>query len=80
MSPKRSTKSSSAPALPLDLLKQVISEIEEMEKADALQSVTRMNHAEMNLNVLIPGGPAPGTMAARAQAAVIDPRGPVLPM
>ena len=67
-------------ALPLDLLKQVISEIEEMEKADALQSVTRMNHAEMNLNVLIPGGPAPGTMAARAQAAVIDPRGPVLPM
>ena len=42
-----------------------------------------MNHAEMNLNILIPGGPAPGTMgmAARAQAAVIDPHGPrVLPM
>ena len=67
-------------ALPLDLLKQVISEIEEMEKADALQSITRMNHAELNLNVLILGGPATGTMAARAQAAVIDPRGPVLPM
>ena len=48
--------------------------------ADALQSVTRMNHAEMNLNVLIPGGPAPGSMAARAQAAVINPNGPALPM
>ena len=54
-------------APPLDLLKQVISEIEEMEKANALQSVIRMNHTEMNLNILVPGGPPSGSLAARAR-------------
>ena len=51
-----------------------------MEKADAIQSVTRFNHLEMNLNVLVPDGAPSGSMAALAQKMAIDPRGPVLPM
>ena len=62
----------------MDLLKQVISEIEEMEKADAA-SVTHFNHLEMNLNVLVPGGAPSGSMAALAQKMAVDPCGPVLP-
>ena len=41
-------------------------EIEAMEKADALQRVTRMNHAELNLNILIPGGGRSEHSGARA--------------
>ena len=55
-------------------------EIEAMEKADALQRVTRMNHTELNLNILIPGGPPSGSLSAYAQAAMIEPNGPELPI
>ena len=55
-------------------------EVEEVEAADALQSVTRMNHTELNLNILVASEPPAGSLAARAQAAMLDPRGPELPM
>ena len=55
-------------------------EVEEVEAADALQSVTRMNHTELNLNILVACEPPAGSLAAQAQAAMLDPRGPELPM
>ena len=44
------------------------------------QSVTRMNHMELNLNVLIPGGPPTNSLAEKMQATMVAPRGPELPM
>jgi len=35
----------------------------------------RMSHTEMNLNILIPGGTSAGSLAARAQEALLDPWG-----
>ena len=42
------------------------------------QSVIRMNHAELNLNVLVPGE-AQG-MACAAQRVLVNPDGPPLPV
>ena len=66
-------------ALPLTI--HVLEQLrEQLEKADALQSVTRMNHMELNLNVLIPGGPPTNSLAEKMQATMVAPRGPELPM
>ena len=49
-----------------------------IERTDAIQSSIRMAHIE-HLNILIPGGVAPGSLAATAQQAVVAPGGPALP-
>ena len=53
---------------------------EQLEKAHAPQSVMRMNHMELNLNVLIPGGPPANSLAEKVQEAMVAPRGPELPV